>query len=168
MFTNEKNNVNNTNLYDDVLSGISEAQPNKFLYWQKYCAMATLMNCTLPVYWSTGLVLMGVPIPMPIILLPITYIEGRISAVIGLGICGIAISPMMIIINCSDLVGSVLLPINLIIEMAMQILIDFKNIQFKTINITTKPMIEALNNKIKSSQDEIKQLKQQIALYNNL
>lgn len=168
LFTNEKNNVNNTNLYDDVLSGISEAQPNKFLYWQKYCAMATLMNCTLPAYWSTGLVLMGVPIPMPIILLPITYIEGRISAVIGLGICGIAISPMMIIINCSDLVGSVLLPINLIIEMAMQILIDFKNIQFKTINITTKPMIEALNNKIKSSQDEIKQLKQQIALFKNL
>ena len=153
---------------DDVLSSESAAHPNKLAYWQKYCGIATLVNCMQPQYWATGLLLLGVPIPMPIILIPFTYIDGKVSAVIGIGICGMWILPMMLVINQTDQLNSALIPIYQIIDTTMESLKSFKQMQYKSIKLTTKPMIDTLNKKINGINDEIRELKKQIALYKNL
>lgn len=154
--------------YNDQLSGISKAGVNSLAYWMKYCSIATLVNCTSPIYWATGLLLLGIPIPMPIILIPMTYINGPVSTVIGLGMCGIAIAPMMLVVNMSDECGAALFAINMIIDMAKQMLIDLKNIQYKSVAIMCEGLIKTINEKIKNTEDEIKNIKQQIALYKNL
>ena len=53
--------------------------------------MATLVNCMIQIYWGTGMNIMGVPIPLPIIYLPIYYMPGSCGVLFGLGICGIAV-----------------------------------------------------------------------------
>lgn len=176
LFTNDCLNSNtNLNNYEDAKeyyespsSGLSEAGINSLAYWMKYCGQATLMNCGLPAYWSTGLIILGIPIPLPIILIPMTYINGPISTVIGLGICGIAIAPMMLIVNMSDNCGAALFAINMVIETMKQILTDLKHMQYQSIAIMCKSLIETVDKKIKSTEDEIRDIKKQISLYKNL
>lgn len=169
LFIKSAKNVNiNTPLCNDEFSGISNAQPNSLDYWIKYCAIASLQNCAMPVYWSTGIVVAGAPVPMPIILIPLTYIDGPISTVIGLGVCGISISPLLLVINMTDEIGAVLFAVNMVIETAKQMLIDLKDMQYQSLSLLCSPLIKTLNNKIKTTEDEIREIKRQIALYKNL
>lgn len=76
-------------------------------YWVKYMSMATLTGC-IPIYWSVGLVILGVPIPLPIIYTPLKAINTQWGIiVIGLGVCGIAISPMVFYVNMENKLVSV-------------------------------------------------------------
>lgn len=45
----------------------------KYKYWLRYFSMMTLVNCA-PMYWSTGMVLAGVPIKGPAIFIPVSVI----------------------------------------------------------------------------------------------
>lgn len=147
---------------------IYDIQPNNIKYWLKYCGMATLMNCATPNNWATGITISGAPILMPIILVPIKYIDGDIGAVIGLGICGICIYPMMIIINNTDQFGSILLPVNMLINEIKRLIQDSKINNINLLSISAKSMIETLNKKIKNTEDDIILIKKQISLYKNL
>lgn len=154
--------------YANDISGITKADPSNILYWLRYCAMATLQNCIMPNYWSTGLLIAGAPMSLPIILIPIYCLNGPVTTVIGLGICGIAIYPMFLVVNMSDEIGAMLFPINMIIEATKQMLNDLKATQYKSLALSCKPMIKTLDEKIKNTENEIKNIKQQIALYKNL
>lgn len=77
-------------------------------YWIKYMSMATLTGCV-PLYWSVGIVILGAPIPLPIIYTPIKAIKTQWGViVIGLGVCGIAISPMVYYVNLENKLVSVI------------------------------------------------------------
>ena len=155
---------------DDASNNYEEygIQQNNIKYWQKYCGLATLINCATPYNWSTGIIIGGTPIMLPIILVPIKYIDGNISTLIGLGICGICIYPMVLIINNTDQFGSILMPINMLLDKAKELLKSMKDINFNTMTLSVKPMIAALNEKIKNTEDDIILIKKQISLYKNL
>lgn len=169
LFTDSTTSLNEIEEFnEDLTSGISRAQVNSFKYWLKYCTIATAINCTMPTYWATGLNIMGTPILMPIILIPIKYINGKVSGLIGLGICGITIYPMMLIINMSDEIGSAILMINTALEYAKQLLIDTRNIQYNSLSNMCKNLISQLDKKIINTQNKIKDINREIALYKNL
>ena len=90
--------------------------PLKFPYWLLYCAQATIVHCMLPFYWSCGFLIAGVPLPLPVIYIPIYFLEGQMSILFGLGICGIAIYPMIVCINFTIDVRSIIFPLNMLIE----------------------------------------------------
>lgn len=169
LFTDSTTSLNEIEEFnEDLTSGISGAQVNSFKYWLKYCTIATAINCAMPTYWATGLNIMGTPILMPIILIPIKYISGKVSGLIGLGICGITIYPMMLIINMSDEIGSAILMINTALEYAKQLLIDTRNIQYNSLSNMCKNLISQLDKKIINTQNKIKDINKEIALYKNL
>ncbi|MGL5691965.1 MAG: hypothetical protein ACRDD8_14245 [Bacteroidales bacterium] len=107
--------VNNTNTCnhdsyneDSELSHKTKYHVDSIGYWTKYMSIATLVGCV-PLYYSTGLLIMGVPIPLPIIYIPIKAIKTRWGViVIGLGVCGISISPMVYYVNISNNLESVI------------------------------------------------------------
>lgn len=148
---------------DDIFSGKTEHEISSINYWLKYCAMATLENCLFPVYWSTGLIVLGVPIPMPIILVPIKYIQcGDIGALLGLGICGISIYPMLLMINTTLDTQSIMIPINIILATMRKILQKTKDIQIDSIKMSVQPMIDTISEKIKRTKADIKLLDDEI------
>ena len=87
-------------------------------YWMKYMCMATLVNCMMPMYWSTGFIGPSGPVKLPIILIPFTVVNsGSIIIVIGLGLCGICPYPMILFVNTSTIKGSIIPPINLVVDL---------------------------------------------------
>ena len=128
-------------------------------YWVKYCGVATMVNCMLPIYWSTGLVIAGVPIPLPIIYLPFVVIKGRVTVVIGLGICGICPLPMLLFVNFGDVPGSLIPAINIAVDTLKGLVAMIPSLSVKPIKMAIKGMIESQDKKIndlKAKKNEIK------------
>ena len=87
-------------------------------YWLRYCGVATIVNL-IPIYWATLFNIFS-PIPLPIIYLPLIPIKvGSMVIVVGLGICGIAIWPMILFVNMGTLNGTVILHFDLAIDIIL-------------------------------------------------
>jgi hypothetical protein len=90
------------NEFDDGLSVDTDIPHSELKYWRRYCSVATLV--TLP-YLATGLVISGVGIPLPCIYTPLTVMsapEIGSLVVVGLGIRGVMVLPMVIYVNYDD------------------------------------------------------------------
>lgn len=140
----------------------TQARSNELRYWLKYCAMASLTNLMLPMYWSTGLIIAGSPIKLPIIYIPIVFIQGRVSVLIGIGICGIAIYPMFVFVNVGNINGSLLVPINMLIDMTIKKLKDLATKKRENMGGMLKPMIKTLDKEINQLNSELSDLDYQI------
>ena len=133
-----------------------------FGYWIKYCTMATLVNCMLPIYWSTGIIIAGAPTMLPIIYLPIIVIPGRVTIVIGLGICGICPLPMILFVNYGNIDGSLIPVINILIDCLKKIPPLTMKIGELPIKGIIKGLIEAQDAKINSLEQEKRDIDMQI------
>lgn len=129
-------------------------------YWLKYCAMATLVNCMLPMYWSTGLIIAGAPIKLPIIYLPLIVIPGRVTIVIGLGICGICPLPMILFVNYSDTDASIIPIINIVIDLLQKI----PPLMMKLGEMPVKGIIKGLIEAQDTAINQLEQKKTQIGM----
>lgn len=134
---------------------------NTINYWLKYCSIATGIGCINIASWSTGIILPTGPVKMPIVYLPFKVINtdfGQI--VIGLSICGIAITPLIIGVNFSYLLNCIMgdptKPIKAEInEFKKQV----NNLKGTFKNITLKPILKSLNNDINDSEKNINNIK---------
>lgn len=133
-----------------------------FGYWIKYCTMATLVNCMLPMYWSTGLIVAGVPVKLPIIYLPITIVNGRVSIVIGLGICGICPLPMLLFVNFGETDGSMIPVLNTLVDTLKKLPSLTMKMGELPIKGIIKGLIEAQDDKINRLESEKRSLDMQI------
>lgn len=141
---------------------ITEYGVDSYQYWLKYCTVATLVNCMLPMYWATGLIMLGAPISLPIIFIPIAIISGRVTIVIGLGVCGICPLPMMYFVNMGDLPGYLIPSVNVAIDVLRQIPANLMETGNKSIKNLVKNLIEENDKKINEKTDEIEQIDKQI------
>lgn len=141
---------------------MSEYGINSIMYWLKYCAVATLVNCMMPIYWSTGLIIMGTPIILPIVYIPFCIIPGRITTVIGIGLCGIMPSPMVLFVNPSAMSGCILIPLNIIIDVIVNQLNTLREKQYKTVEISLQPLINSLDQQINNYKSQLQDLNYQI------
>ena len=168
LFENElmNNNINDVDILDIPFDteGLEEYnhEIDTYKYWLRYCMIATLMNCVNPLYWATGLILPTGPLMLPIILIPIAFIKGKCSCLIGLGICGIAVYPFMLYINMSSDVMSYIIIINILIEMFYTLMDNIKTIEKDSIKNMIDPMIKTLDEKIKALDNDIKLLDDEI------
>lgn len=131
-------------------------------YWVRYCGIATIVNCMLPMYWATGLVITGVPIMMPIIYIPFTVINGRVTVVIGIGICGICPLPMMLFVNFGDLPGSLIPALNLAVDSLRGLSSVIMNMANQPTKITIKGKIEVEDKKLTELERKKNDLKNKI------
>ena len=120
-------------------------------YWVKYCGVATIVNCMIPMYWGTGLVIMGAPIMMPIIYIPFCVINGRVTVVIGMGICGICPLPMMLFVNFGDMPGSLIPALNLAVD-------SLRGISSVIMNNVCNPLKSAIKMKIEIQDKRLSNL----------
>ena len=138
-------------------------------YWLKYCAIATLVNVMLPIYWPTGINIAGVPIPLPIIYLPIIPLNiGPLIIVIGLGICGICPLPMILFANTGPTKKTVLIPIDLAIDFIEKLIAKIKAGQEPSIKAIINPLIKSLDNEINECIEEGENIEYQIAQVKNV
>ena len=133
---------------------------DKFPYWLKYCCMATITHCCLPMYWSTGFLIPPAmtPLLLPVIYIPFCVIKGRVTLVIGLGLCGIMSLPMLLFVNLGALNGSLIPPINMLVDCIMNLCTMLTNLEDKAITSALAPMIKSLDkeiNDLESSRDDI-------------
>ena len=131
-------------------------------YWLKYCAIATIVNCMLPMYWSTGLVILGAPIRLPIIFIPIVVISKRVITVIGLGICGICPLPMVILMNIGDVPGCTIPFMNIIVDKLKALPPKLANLGNEAIKSIVKGLIKQSDNKINDINARITELNRKI------
>lgn len=131
-------------------------------YWLKYCAIATSVNCTLPIYWSVGLIIAGMPIFLPVILVPIYVSSGRVSIVIGVGICGLFIYPMGLFYNMSNLPGSIIPTINVAVDYLRALPEMIMNSPKHIVKTLVKEMIDKNDEKINELNLEIYGLQKDI------
>ena len=127
-----------------------------YRYWLRYCTVATIVNCMLPMYWPTGILIAGAPLPLPIIFIPIIVISGRVILVIGIGLCGICPMPMFLLMNVSDIPGFFIPILNTVVDM----LKDLSAMTMKLADKSAKTMIAQL---IKKEDDNINKLNDEIS-----
>lgn len=137
-------------------------------YWRKYFRMATLVGCA-PMYWSTGLIILGAPILLPVIYTPIKVLKTKWGIiVIGLGICGIAVSPLTFYVNFENKAVSLIpnIAINSLKSSLKLIKSDLRNIKNKTkvsliqsLESQLKEELMYINNQISFLERENTQLK---------
>lgn len=133
---------------------------DKFPYWLKYCCMATVMHCCLPMYWATGFLIPPAmaPLLLPVIYIPFVVIKGRVTIVIGMGLCGIMPGPMVLLVNLGALNGSIIPPINLIVDMIMGLCTKLTNLEDKAITAALAPIIKSIDkeiNELETSRDDV-------------
>lgn len=157
LFTNEKN---------DII--VSEYESNTYMYWLKYCGMATLVNCALPMYWGTGFIAAGVPVLLPIILIPIHVVKGSCICVIGLGICGMAVYPMLIYANMSEEIMSYLFPVNMTIDILKDLIKTTKEKSKEIIKEKFNSNIKSIDKMINKTKKEIEDIKKEIEISKNI
>ena len=139
--------------------------PKKISYWTKYCATATLVGLV-PNRWSTGLILPTGPLKLPVVYLAITSIKttwGNI--VIGLGICGIAISPLFLY-NNFDLNTNSIVDLIAVIKNQIKNLIDININQIRNslknqLSDSTMRILEEQLIKFNIQIDDLKRIKTQ-------
>lgn len=131
---------------------------NDIRYWLLYCAQATLMHCALPMYWGCGFLAAGAPIPMPVIYVPIYYLKGSVSMLFGLGICGIAIWPMIVCFNFTIETKCILQPVNMIIDKIRQNSNIILSKGMNNLNKSIKKQLDKVEENEKGVDEEIRQL----------
>lgn len=132
-------------------------------YWVKYCGIATIVNCMMPGFWPTGLVVAGSPIPMPIIFIPFCVVSGRVTVVIGLGICGICPLPMILFTNLANFPGSLIPPLNIYVDLLKHMASMIPSMTLKPIKEAIKGLIKAQDEKIVAMKKERKKINEKIA-----
>lgn len=136
--------------------------PNTFPYWLRYLTIATIVNCMLPIYWGTGIIIMGVPIILPIIMMPIFVLPGRVTVVFGIGLCGICPMPLILFVNMGNVRASVLIPLNILADTLKSALKQVMNMQKKVIDLSYAPIITSLDATINQFQKELDDIDNQI------
>lgn len=146
---------------------------DKFPYWLKYCCMATIAHCGLPMYWATGFLIPPAmaPLLLPVIYIPFCVIKGRVTIVMGIGLCGIMPLPMILFVNIGALNGSLIPPINMLVDCIMNLCMTLTNMEDKAITSALAPVIRSLDKEIielESSRDIIEyQINEIRSLSNN-
>lgn len=148
------------NYTDDSL--LSEYGIESYEYWLKYCSVATLVNCMLPMYWATGLFSLGAPVSLPIIFIPSTVISGRVTVVIGVALCGLCPSPMFIFMNIGDIPGFIIPTLNIVVDTLKDTSSMLMNIGKSSVKETIKGLINQEDNNINNLNNEIKIAYQEI------
>ena len=133
---------------------------DKYAYWLKYCCMATITHCCLPMYWATGFLTPPAmtPVLLPVIYIPFCVIKGRVTIVMGLGLCGIMPLPMILFVNLGALNGSLIPPINMLVDYIMNLCMTLTNMEDKAITSALAPVISSLDKEIielEGSRDDI-------------
>ncbi len=149
----------------DLTTGVhpkSKGDITTMKYWLKYCLMATLVNAMVPIYWGTGLIISGVPIPLPIIYIPLVVIRGRTICVIGLGLCGICPLPMILFVNPTGTKSTIILPLNIAVDMLIKAIGKLGQLNFAAIQKLIVPLIKKLDGEIQGIEDQIADLEYQI------
>ena len=137
--------------------------PNTFLYWLRYLAIATIVNCMLPIYWGTGIIIAGAPIILPIIMLPFFVLPGRVTVVFGIGLCGVCPMPLILFVNLSNTKGTILIPLNILADTLKASLKQAANMaQKKMLTLSFTPAIKALDDRINGYNAELDALDDQI------
>lgn len=159
------NNINNDLevTYDNAnedFSGTTNVEISNIKYWKKYCSLATLLS--LP-YLSTGLIIMGAPIPLPIIYIPIVVINTKgLIMVIGLGICGIAIYPMTLFVNTSSEYATIIIATMMILDALRQSFEEQLNDMNESVVVIANQLIKELENENKDLESQIIEINIQI------
>ncbi len=133
-----------------------------FEYWVRYCGVATIVNCMMPGFWATGLVIDGIPIPMPIIYIPQVLISGRVTIVIGMGICGICTLPMILFVNMCDFPGSLIPAINMAIDTLRGLVSMIPSLNMIQVNGMVQGLITVQDQKITELNKQKEEIKQNI------
>ena len=131
----------------------STADFTKHKYWLKYCLHATLVNCMVPLFWATGLVIAGSPILLPIIYIPLVVIPGRTVCVLGLGLCGIIPMPMLLFVNAHNANSTIIVPLNVALDIIVMILERLGQLNFNGLNALLTPLIKNLDREIQNYED---------------
>ena len=155
-------NTNNNGLDSDS-SPNTNVKISDMKYWLKYCTYATLTNTTLPIYWSCGLIAAGAPVPMPIIYIPIYYLDSKVSILFGLGICGISIYPMIVFMNFSTELASLIIPINMITDQLYKSLDDIKENAMNKLQEIPYTQMKELKESKKGIDDKIRKINMEIS-----
>ena len=159
------NNVNNDlevtyDNADEDFSGTTNVEIGNIKYWKKYCSLATLLS--LP-YLSTGLILIGAPIPLPIIYIPIVVINTKgLIMVIGLGICGIAIYPMTLFVNTSSEYATIIIATMMVLDALKQSFEEELNDKNESIVVIANQLIKELENENKDLESQIIEINNQM------
>ena len=170
LFINDANGNDNISEDDgnNQLSTKTKYEPTTYMYWLKYCGVASMINCMLPQFWGTGLIVAGAPMMMPIILIP-TYVFGKNTIhVLGIGICGLAIYPMLIISNMTGDVYSYLPVINIVLELTREMVNNIKQQTNSQLKLVSQSQIDKYDKLIKETEEEIEKVKKEINVLKNL
>ena len=133
-------------------------------YWLRYMCVATAIHCLMPGYWSTGLIVKGIPIMLPVIYIPACVIKTkRVILVIGFGVCGISISPMLLFCNVSGIKMSLLPVVNSKIESFIDSIKEMLNNPVKKISEYCEDAINSLDLQIKAEHKKIADINFQIS-----
>lgn len=133
-----------------------------FPYWLRYLTIATLVNCMLPIYWGTGIIILGAPVILPIIMLPIFVLPGRVTVVFGIGLCGICPMPLILFVNLGNTKGSILIPLNILADTLKASLKQIANSQKKVVDLAFAPLIKSLDDQINKYNSELDDIENQI------
>ena len=138
---------------------------DNILYWLKYCGIATIVNCMLPMYWGTGIIIPS-KIPIPIIYIPIIPIKvGSMVIVIGIGLCGMFPWPMILFVNPGAVKASIIIPITLAVDYITKMVQQIPGLQKPAIETVLSPLIKAVDSEINEciqQDEEIKYQQEQI------
>jgi hypothetical protein len=140
---------------------------NSYRYWLRYCTIATLVNCMLPMYWATGILITGAPLLLPIIFIPILVMSSRVILVLGIGLCGIIPMPMILLMNVSDIPGFTIPILNTVVDMLKGVSAMVMSLGQKSAKEMIKAAIKKEDDNINKIKDEIKQLNQEITNLKN-
>ena len=161
------------NVYSNELLNISCAPNTQYgidniLYWLRYCAVATIANCMLPMFWGTGIIVPS-KIPLPIIYIPIIPINvGPMIIVIGIGLCGMFPWPMIIFVNPSAVKASIIIPITLAVDMVTKLVQKIPEMQKPAIQTALSPLITSFDTEINNCIAEEKTVDYQIEQLKNV
>ena len=98
------------------------------------------------------------PVLLPVIYIPFCVIKGRVTIVMGLGLCGIMPLPMILFVNLGALNGSLIPPINMLVDYIMNLCTTLTNMEDKAITSALAPVISSLDKEIielEGSRDDI-------------
>lgn len=158
-----KKSNDNINIDTDELNSASPGITS-LKYWLRYCSMATMYHAALPMFWSTGIVINGSPISLPVIYIPIKVFSGkRVTTVCGIGLCGICPLPMLLFLNLSAVKMTLLPMMNIMIDALFESLKQLTNVPLQQIKSTTKSLVDALDTQIENCRNSRKDIDFQIS-----
>jgi hypothetical protein len=99
---------------------------------------------------------------LPVIYIPFYVLKGRVTIVFGLGLCGIIPLPMILFVNMGTMVGSIIFPINMIVDMLLKMTKMISNMETKVVEGMMTPMIKSLDSQIREMEIEKEDIPYQI------